>query len=63
MGVPKEYAVPLVNLFGDPTAVVNAWNKIQEEQQKQQETQNNVNEVKEINNDIDNTLQKSEQEK
>ena len=64
MGVPKEYAVPLVNLFGDPTAVVNAWNKIQEEQQKQQETaQNNANEIKEINNDIDNTLQKSEQEK
>lgn len=37
MGVPKEYAVPLVNLFGDPTAVVNAWNDALDKQKKEQE--------------------------
>lgn len=65
MGVPKEYAVPLVNLFGDPTAVVNAWNKLQEETKKEQEAknQNLVNDTREINNNLNNTVQKETQEK
>lgn len=72
MGVPKEYAVPLVNLFGDPTAVVQAWNKLQEEQKKELEQQNvnnvensvdNTQKVQELNNRTQNLAQKQEQEK
>lgn len=78
MGVPKEYAVPLVNLFGDPTAVVNAWNdaldkqKKEQEQNQQQFMQNSTNgnvklqENKEVNqaiNKTNNALQKQEQNK
>ena len=78
LGVPKEYAVPLVNLFGDPTAVVNAWNTALDEQKKEQEQnqqqfmQNNTNgnvklqENKEVNqtmNKTNNALQKQEQNK
>lgn len=78
LGVPKEYAVPLVNLFGDPTAVVNAWNTALDEQKKEQEQnqqqfmQNSTNgnvklqENKEVNqtmNKTNNALQKQEQNK
>ena len=37
LSISKEYAVPLVNLFGDPTAVVNAWNDALDKQKKEQE--------------------------
>lgn len=64
MGVPKEYAVPIVNLFGDPTAVVTAWNKIEEETEEEQKQNANPNqEVQELNNNVNNLMQKSTQEK
>ena len=64
MGVPKEYAVPIVNLFGDPTAVVTAWNKIEEETEEEQKQNANPNqEVQELNNNVNNLMQKNTQEK
>lgn len=56
--IPKEYAVPVVDLFGDSTAVVSAMNKEQEERDKKaQEIQNTVQNYPETkqNNAVDNT--------
>ena len=64
MGVPKEYAVPIVNLFGDPTAVVTAWNKIEEETEEEQKQNANPNQdTQELNNNVNNLMQKDTQEK
>lgn len=41
--IPKEFAVPVVDLFGDSTAVVMAMQKQEEEERKMLEIQNNTN--------------------
>lgn len=45
--IPKEYAVPIIDLFGDSTAVVTAMNEQEKEEQKN------------LNNNINNTIDES----
>lgn len=64
--IPKEFAVPVVDLFGDSTAVVTAMNKEQEEREKkaqeiQNNVQNNTNEANEQNNNITKAINVDEQ--
>lgn len=56
--IPKEYAVPIVNLFSDSNAVVTAMNKQEEEEAKKLEQQQNNNQkIDEQNNKIQNANQ------
>jgi len=52
-GVPIDYAIPIVNLFGDSNAVAQAMKKEKEENQKQinnnQITQTQNNKIKQVN--------------
>lgn len=69
LGVPKEFAVPLVNLFGDPTAVVAMWNQLDKESKEKEQAaaQNNgnnaVTKAQEVNNKNTNFENKQDQEK
>lgn len=64
MGMPLEYAVPVVNLCGDPTAVVNAWKKQKEEANNANNNANNVNQnVQQVINKQNRMLNKQQQEK
>lgn len=59
-GVPDEFAVPAINLFPDPNAVVIAMKKQMNtklEEMKQGLNNNVINEVNEIQNDVEDTLE------
>ena len=62
-GIPKQYALPVINLFSDSNAVVQAMEK--EEAKKQeiaQDIQNNQNRIQQQNNQIKNIVEKENQE-
>lgn len=74
--IPKEYAVPVVNLFNDSTAVVNSMKQNEEDNKKNiemQQKQNinnaqilknkNINQdINQQNNKVNNIMQKAEQD-
>lgn len=56
--IPKEYAVPIVNLFSDSNAVVTAMDNQEQEEAKKLEEQQNINQkINEQNNKIKQTQQ------
>lgn len=64
-GVPDEFAVPAINLFPDPNAVVIAMKKRLEEQlenMKQKQNGNSINEINEVNNDVQDVIEIDNQE-
>lgn len=59
-GIPKQYALPVINLFSDSNAVVQAMEK--EETKKQEIVQDNQNNIQQQNNQIKDVEEKENQE-